>query len=322
VAARDRQRTVHFYELVEAKEGGRRLSQRDWPRILGRLRDTEIHERWVESAGERLIGGVERLESAPHLLIAKLRTDRPRKIDLDSGSISDLRLAHNQGLVDLTVLYFLRFGNVIATMGGGISAPRVRAIERWFNGARCLDEEILVRPVVNGRSREKLQEAGAIDKLVLRVEPEPTDSPTALRSSTGISSLMSRAVEEFPDLAITLTLESAKKRGRFSLPTFRRARGQSQLLNATKALESDIGDWLDNTDALTTAQAIAHIEHWGEQAKNEPIDFVAERITTKCSVPMGATNGHELDVHVALERLAEVAHQYERTLRAAVGANI
>lgn len=322
MAASSRQRTVHFYELVEAKGAGQRMSQRDWSRILGRLRDAPVHERRVTSGGETLIGGVDQAQTAPHLLLAKLRTDVPRQIDLGDGSISDLRLAHNRGLVDLTVLYFLPFGNVVATMSGGISSPRVRAIERWFNGAHYLHEEIRVRPVVNGRSRDKLKEATAVDKLVLRLEPEPYDSPTALRSSTEISSLANRVREEFPDLTLTLTLEVPKKRSRFPLTPTRRARGQHQLLDATNALASDIGDWLDNTDAVTTAQAVAHIEHWGERAEDEKIDFVAERITAKCQVPMTATNGHALDVHFALEKLGSVSHQYERTLRAAVSADV
>ncbi|MFH9420110.1 hypothetical protein [Streptomyces sp. NPDC017529] len=321
MTARNRDRTVHFYQVADAKEPDvPPLNRQDWGVLLGRLRDLPLGERTVGSGGETLIGAVDPNQPAPHLLLAKVRKDHPQQINFDDGSFSQLQLAANQGLVDVTTVYFLSFGNVMATMGGGISAPRVSAIQRWFNSMQFVREEVQLRPVVDGRSREKLARATAVDKLTIRLQPEPHDSPTALRSSADLGDALGNLHEKYPDMAITLTLEVPKKRSRFSLR--RRSRGQQRLLDSTTALARDIGDWLDNTDAVHTARAEAHIDDWNQQSTDEKIDFVAERITAKCLVPVEATDGHSVNLHVALTELARVAHEQERVLRAAVGADV
>ncbi|MGD6745423.1 hypothetical protein ACOKM3_26755 [Streptomyces sp. BH106] len=320
MAARNRDRTVHFYEIVDAKAPRARMEHRGWAERLQGIRDLPVADRTVNAGGETLIGAVDPLQPAPHLLLVKVRKDAPQLINFDDGSLSQLQLAANRGLVDVTTLYFLRFGNVIATMSGGISAPRVRALQRWLNGMNLIGEEIQLRPVVDARSRDKLARAVAVDSLTIRVEPEAYDSPSALRSSSDIGSALSQMHASYPDMVITLTLEVPKKR-RWSWPR-RRSRGQRQLLDSTNALSADIGDWLDNSDAVHTARAAAHVEEWHEQANDEKIDFVAERITAKCRVPLEATDGHAVDLHVALTELARVALEHERTLRAAVSAEV
>ncbi|MFD6968322.1 hypothetical protein [Streptomyces sp. NPDC059949] len=321
MAARNRDRTVQFYQVADAKEpDAPRLPRQDWGATLRRLRDMPLPDRRVESGGETLIGAVDPLQPAPHLLLAKVRRDVPQQINFDDGSFSHLQLAANQGLVDVTTVYFLSFGNVMATMSGGISAPRVSAIQRWFNGMHLMSEEIELRPVVDARSREKLARANAVETLTIRVQPEPQDSPTALRGSSDLGAAISRMHEDYPDMTITLTLEVPKKRRWYS--PRRRSRGQRQLLDSTTAFARDIGDWLDNSDAVDTARATAHIDDWNQQATDEKIDFVAERITAKCRVPLESTDGHSVDLHVALTELARVAHEHERILRAAVGADV
>ncbi|MDX2833919.1 hypothetical protein [Streptomyces scabiei] len=320
MAARNRDRTVHFYEIAGAKEPNSRMEHGDWGARIRGLRDVPIPQRTVESAGETLIGAVDPNQPDPHLLLAKVRKDVPQQINYDDGSFSYLQLAANRGLVDVTTVYFLSFGNVVATMGGGISAPRVQAIQRWLNGMRLTSEEILLRPVVDARSRDKLARANAVERLTIRVQPEAHDSPSALRSSSDIGTAISRMHEEYPDMTITLTLEVPKKPKWYSVR--RRSRGHRQLLDSTSALAADIGDWLDNTDAVDIARAEAHIEEWNQQATDEKIDFVAERVTAKCRVPLESTDGHSIDLHVALTELARVAREHERTLRAAVGADV
>lgn len=320
MVARNRDRTVQFYVVADANKPDARMPEQPWRSMLRQLRETPLAHRTVESAGETLIGAVDPNQPEPHLLLAKVRRDVPQQINFDDGSFSRLQLAVNQGLVDVTTVYFLRFGNVVATMGGGISAPRVRAIQRWFNGMHLMSEEIELRPVVDARSRDKLARATAVERLVIRVQPEPHDSPTALRSSSDIGEAIDRMHQTYPDMMITLTLEVPKKRRWYS--PRRRSQGQRQLLDSTTALSRDISDWLDNTDAVDTARAVAHIDEWDQQATDEKIDFVAERITAKCRVPLESTDGHSVDLHVALTELGRVAQEHERILRVAVGADL
>ncbi|MBQ1122214.1 hypothetical protein [Streptomyces sp. B15] len=320
MAVQNRQRTVHFYQFADVREPAvDPLPWQNWERLLRRLRDLPVPDRTVESGGETFIGAVDPQQTAPHLLLAKVRRDHPQQIDFADGSLSKLQLAADKGLVEVTTVLFLPYGNVLATMGGGMSAPRVSAIQRWFGGMALLREQVELRPVVNAQSRDKLAHAQAVDSLEVRVQPEPYDSPSSLRAASNLGSGMNRIREEFPDMTITLKIE-VPKRGR--LTPRRRSRGQRHLLDSTAAFARDIGDWLDNTDSVDVAHARAHVEEYGQQSKNEVIDFVSERITAKCQVPLGATDGHHVDIHVALEKLAQASRDRERELRSAVGADI
>lgn len=186
------------------------------------------------------------------------------------------------------------------------AAPDVRNIE--------------LRPVVNARSREKLQHAVAIERLSVRIAPEPYDSPTALRASSDLGTALSRLHADNPDMMITLTLEVPKKSR--TLSPRRRARGHNRLLDSTRVFANDVEDWLDNSDVVDAAAARARMEAWHSEADDEKIDFVSERITAKCVVPFSSSDGHAIDLQLALNKLERVSHENERALRAAVSADL
>ncbi|MFI8850966.1 hypothetical protein ACIGW3_12390 [Streptomyces sp. NPDC053499] len=320
MAAQNRDRVVHFYEIVHDQDSHARMPHRDWGELYRPLAQMPLEDRTVISEGETLIGAVEPAQTAPHLMIARLRQDRPQQVDFDDGSFGYLQLAANKGLVDVTTLYFLPFGNVVATMAGGLSAPRARALQRWFNGMGLTGGKVRLRPVVNARSREKLEQAQTVDQVTITLQPEPSDSPSSLRRTANLGEVASRLHEAYPDMDITLTLAVPKKRR--GLSALRRSRGQRQLLDATRALARDLDDWLDNSDAVAQGRADAHVLQWNQQIEDEKIDFVSERITAKCVLPSTSTDGHTIDLHVALTQLEQVALDHQRTLRAAVGADL
>ncbi|MFI8213665.1 hypothetical protein [Streptomyces werraensis] len=326
MAARNRDRIVHFYEIADAGANASapsRLPHRDWGTRIRRLCSRPPLQRTVRAGDDILIGAVDPHQTAPHLLLAKVRQDVPQLIDHVDGTLGRLQLAADKELVDVTTVYFLPFGNVVATMAGGISAPRVQALRRWLDGMRVAApdvRDIALRPVVNARSREKLAHAAAIERLAVRISPEPYDSPSSLRASSDLGTALSRLHEDNPDMVITLTLEVPKKSR--SLVPRRRARGHQRLLDSTRALANDIDDWLDNSDVVDTAAARARMEAWHSQADDEKIDFVSERITAKCVVPFSSSDGHAIDLQVALTKLEEVCRDNERELRAAVSADL
>ncbi|MFF7788013.1 hypothetical protein [Streptomyces sp. NPDC007991] len=324
MAARNRDRVVHFYEIADADApDGSRLPHRDWGAHIRRLCTQPPARRTVPVGDDILIGAVDPHQTTPHLLLAKSRQDVPQLIDHVDGTLSRLQLAADKELVDVTTVYFLPFGNVVATMTGGISAPRAQALKRWLDGMRAAAPEvrnIALRPVVNARSREKLMHAVAIEKLTVKIAPEPPDSPSALRASSDLGTALSRMHEDNPDMVITLTLEVPKKSR--TLSPRRRARGHNRLLDSTRVFANDIEDWLDNSDAVDTAAAQARMEAWHSEADDEKIDFVSERITAKCVVPFSSGDGHAIDLQVALEKLERVSHENERVLRAAVSADL
>lgn len=244
MAARNRDRIVHFYEIADGSADDAtpsRLPHRDWGAHIRRLCGGTPQQRTVRSGDDILIGAVDPHQTAPHLLLAKVRQDVPQLIDHVDGTLGRLQLAADKELVDVTTVYFLPFGNVVATMAGGISAPRVQALRRWLDGMRAAApdvRDIALRPVVNARSREKLAHAAAIERLAVRISPEPYDSPSSLRASSDLGTALSRLHEDNPDMVITLTLEVPKKSR--SLVPRRRARGHQRLLDSTRALANDI----------------------------------------------------------------------------------
>lgn len=324
MAARNRDRIVHFYEIADADAlGASRLPHRDWGTHIRRLCSRPPTQRTVHAGDDILIGAVDPHQTAPHLLLAKVRQDVPQLIDHVDGTLSHLQLAADKELVDVTTVYFLPFGNVIATMAGGTSAPRAQAVRRWLNDMHAAAPDVRnieLRPVVNARSREKLAHAAAIERLTVRITPEPPDSPSALRASSDLGTAVSRLHEDNPDMVITLTLEVPKQSR--TLSSRRRARGHRQLLDSTRVFANDISDWLDNSDVVDTAAAQARMEAWHSEADGEKIDFVSERITAKCIVPYSSGNGHTIDLQMALDKLERVSHEQERVLRAAVSADL
>nr|WSZ14115.1 hypothetical protein OH837_12670 [Streptomyces canus] len=324
MAARNRDRVVHFYEIADADApANARLPHRDWAQRIRALCTQPPQQRTARSGDDILIGAVDPHQTAPHLLLAKVRQDVPQLIDHVDGTLSRLQLAADKELVDVTTVYFLPFGNVVATMAGGISAPRAQALKRWLDEMRAAAPDVRnieLRPVVNARSREKLAHAAAIEKLTVRIAPEPPDSPSALRASSDLGTALSRLHEDNPDMVITLTLEVPKKSR--TLSPRRRARGHNQLLGSTRVFANDIEDWLDNSDAVDTAAAQARMEAWHSEADDEKIDFVSERITAKCVVPFSSSDGHAIDLQVALTKLERVSLENERVLRAAVSADL
>ncbi|GAA3083294.1 hypothetical protein ACFQ0X_21930 [Streptomyces rectiviolaceus] len=324
MAARNRDRIVHFYEIADADAPGAfRLPHRDWGAHIRRLCTQPPTQRTVHAGDDILIGAVDPHQTAPHLLLAKVRQDVPQLIDHVDGTLSHLQLAADKELVDVTTVYFLPFGNVIATMAGGTSAPRAQAVRRWLDDMHAAAPDVRnieLRPVVNARSREKLAHAAAIERLTVRIAPEPPDSPSALRASSDLGTAVSRLHEDNPDMVITLTLEVPKQSR--TLSPRRRARGHRQLLDSTRVFANDIEDWLDNSDVVDTAAAQARMEAWHSEADDEKIDFVSERITAKCIVPYSSGNGHAIDLQMALNKLERVSHENERVLRAAVSADL
>lgn len=324
MAARNRNRVIHFYEIADADAPAtHRLPPRDWGARVRSLCAQPPAQRTSRTGDEILVGAVDTHQTAPHLLLAKIRQDVPQLIDQVDGTLSRLQLAADKELVDVTTVYFLPFGNVVATMAGGVSAPRAQALKRWLDDVHAAAPDVRnveLRPVVNARSREKLAHAAAIEQLTVRIAPEPPDSPTALRASSNLGSALSSLHADNPDMIITLKLEVPKKSA--VLSSLRRSRGQNQLLDSTRVFANDIADWLDNSDAVDAASAQARMEAWHSEADDEKIDFVKERITAKAVVPFSSANGHAIDLQVALNELERVSLDNERVLRAAVSVDL
>jgi hypothetical protein len=135
-----RERTVAFYEIVEAKADEQpRLDQMEWAEFLATLSRTKLGRRIVE-ADATLIGQAVTYEEEDHLLLHRAK-DPGEWLSLlhwDTGEWRELEMRAAEGYLETSVICFLPFGNLVGMMRGSTSAPSHKALETWLRGLKRL----------------------------------------------------------------------------------------------------------------------------------------------------------------------------------------
>lgn len=320
MAERTRRRTVLFFEIVQAGKPHPRMRGQDWRAFLDGIAATEPQLRTVPSGEEKLIGAVDEGSSADHLLLAKVTGEVPHQFNHGSGTIETLQLAAGTDVVHVTTICFLPYGNIIGTLQGGFSAPRVSAIARWMNGMGLPWGEVELRPLIHARAREKLERIEAVTEFTVQLEPAPVDSTTALRAQSELGNYMRRIGREHPDVAVSLSLKIPERGSRLS----RRRRNQAadQLRRDVMHFIPDLDEWVDDSGVVRSATGrVATRDPSREGLSYEPLDFLAHHITAQCEVPVRFTDGRSVDLGFAVEAVLGAAQENEALLREAVGAD-
>lgn len=320
VAATVRKRTVFFFEIVEARKDRPRLAPQDWRGFLDGVASAEPFERTVRSGEERLIGAVDPGTAADHLLLAKITGEVPHQFNHSSGTIEALRLAAGTDVVHVTTICFLPYGNVIGTLHGGLSAPRVSAITKWLNGVGLPCGEVELRPVIQARAMELLNRVEAVTELTVELEPAPADSITALRAQSELGSALRLIGRQHPDTQVSLSLKVQRRGGR----TSRRRRNQAavQLRSDVLRFLPDLNEWVDDSGVVRSVSGqVAVRDPQRQELLVQPLDFLAHRIAAQVDVPVALTDGRSVDLQFAVQAVFRAAREHEEQLREAVGAD-
>ncbi|MFJ1709526.1 hypothetical protein [Kitasatospora sp. NPDC088346] len=72
---------------------------------------------------------------------------------------------------------------------------------------------------------------------------------------------------------------------------------------------------------MVSASAQVWLRGEGEKLEAEALDFVSQRITAKCKVPVRRTAGRAVDLDFAIRSVQEAARTHDQALREAVGAD-
>ena len=320
MATQTRRRTVIFYEVVASKDQHPRMEPQDWRTFLDGIAAAEPGRRTVPSGEDQLIGAVDTVSSADHLLLARLTGEVPHQFNHGNGTIEALQLEAGTDVVHVTTICFLPYGNIIGTLQGGFSAPRASAIAKWLNGVGLPCGEVELRPVIHARAREKLERIEAVSEFTVQLEPAPADSVTALRAHSELGDGLRLFGRQHPDTAVTLSLKVPERGGRLSKR--RRNRAEDQLRRDVMHFIPDLDEWVDDSGVVRSVTGrVASRDPARQQLAYEPLDFLAHRITAQCEVPVRFTDGRSVDLGFAVEAVFGAARTHETALREAVGAD-
>jgi hypothetical protein len=312
-----RKRTVFFFEIVEAKNGQPRMEPQPWRSFLDGIATAQPHERVVQSGDDRLVGVVEPANPADHLQLAKITGEVPHQLDHSNGTIEALQVAVGKDVVHVTTICFLEFGNIIGTLHGGFSAPRVSAITKWLNGVGLPCGEVALKPVIHARAREKLNRIEAVSEFTVRLEGAPADTISALRASSEVGDSLQRVGRRHPDTDITLTMKVPRRGGRLS--RIRRNRALTELRRDVLEFIPDLDEWVDESGVVRDVNGRVAIRDPHRQSlQYEPLDFLAHRITAQCDVPIGFTDGRSVDLGFAVNAVFDAAADHRQELEDAV----
>ncbi|MFF0622968.1 hypothetical protein [Streptomyces sp. NPDC004296] len=311
-----RKRTVFFFEIVEAKDGQPRMEPQPWRDFLDRVATSEPHERMVRSADDQLVGIVDASAAADHLQLAKITGEVPHQIDHNNGTIEALQLAAGTDVVHVTTLCFLPYGNIIGALHGGFSAPRVSAITKWLNGIGLPCGEVVLKPVIHARAREKLDRIEAVSEFTVQFEGAPADTVSALSARGDLADSLRSFGQRHPDTSITLSLKVPRRGGRLS--KLRRNRAATQLRSDVLQFMPDLDEWMDESGVVRSVSGqVAVRDPHRQSLEYEPLDFLAHRITAQCDVPVAFTDGRSVDLRYAVDAIFTAARTHERALQEA-----
>ncbi|GAB2894657.1 hypothetical protein [Streptomyces mayteni] len=319
--AATRKRTAYFFEIVRSHGEHPRMTPQDWSAFLAEVKAKPPVERTIVSGDDRLIGAVDEGTSADHLLLAKITGEVPHQFNHGSGTIEALRLATGTDVVHVTTICFLPYGNVIGTLSGGLSAPRVSAITKWLNGVQLPCGEVELRPVIHADARKVLDQMEAVTELTVELEPAAPDSATALRETSDFGRMMREIGRQHPGTEVSLTLRVAQ-RGAKKLDPRRRNQAAAGLRRDVLSFMPDLDEWVDEEGVVRSVSGRVSVrDPYRQTLVTQPLDFISERITAQVDVPVAYTDGRSVDLRFAVEAVLKAAQDHDGRLREAVGAD-
>ncbi len=310
-AARTRERTVNFYELVQEVDSAtnRQMGQADWYQILTYLDGRPLRERTVTVLDRTLIGEVLFYNEQAHLKLMKVRDEDAWLgiYDGDAHSVSDLDLPKNNQLYETSIVSFLSYGNVVGMIQGSTSAPTPSALSQWINGLHIFGEDIVVgtQAVVSREAMRQLSQSSEASRIETKVS---TNNAAALEArGSRLSGVLRRVSEEFGPVTVTLILQTSKARGN--------TEGRQIMRDEAENLAAAAGE-----NEVDSARAKLIYYENDERSKARDVDFVKQRITAKRRIDTTSADGSPIRNVSAVQAIMEVAAAHEADLRAAVGA--
>jgi hypothetical protein len=311
VGVKDRERTINFYELVkgDGHGAGKRMAMADWGQILEGIREKPLSQRVYNGPTRTLIGEVMHVDGGLHLKLLLVR-DQGAWLSIyrsEKDSIEELDLGPASQLVEISIIGFLSFGNVIGLIQGSPSAPGVGALEEWLMGLKVLgDFPLDSSPMVSNEAQQMLLQSSEASRIEVTMHTNRAD---ALENrGSGLSGVLRKVNADYGPMKVTVILQASRSRDQHE--------GRAALRAEAKILA-------DASDAQEIARANAKLIYIDadESTHTETVNFVKQKITAKRRIATTGEDGSPIRNEAAVRAILQVAQENDEELRAIVASD-
>lgn len=302
-------KTIAFYHVCESNPDGRIAlrSHAPWQDILANWEELDHDDRAFSHLGLNYLATVQLHGGQRHLLLHRLKSDDEwlARIDWKSSEFIEIENLEEQGYVESSVVSFASFGNVLALMEGGISAPGRPAVEAWLRHIKPLTVDVAVDPLVAPGNQDAVTGAAALQSVEIKLGR--VSSEQLKGRSGGLATLLKEGAS-YGGGAYTVTL-------RVQGP-----RGSSKALDR-QAKESLLHDFEQVQDLLSLsdrARVGALFENGDKFTPQRIVDLVDHHITAKVRVETRDEAGQVIRLLGAMDAIANAIEDYNLELHACV----
>jgi hypothetical protein len=304
-------RTVSFFRVcleLDSTREVRRLPDCDWQSFLAEIASFKVSERTYEGPTRRLIGEVLTVDNEYALKLMEPRDENSwLEILRQENSAEPFDPAAIGELVETTVVDFLSTGNIVGIIRGSMSSPTHTALAEWLEnikiGGHKLFEDpkgiVRAEPALAKSQRVKLDAADGASMTSLRISTSMADEVRAAGSEI-VGDTLLRLKRKYGEIFVTVTLRVPRGKAYDA--------ARAELKEEAVRVQSVAG-------AAESASATLITYDVNSRARQEEIDFVAQRITAKKTVPLMGENGQPIRNTSAVLAIREAAKDLQDELR-------
>ncbi len=307
MATVSRERTIGFYEILAATDGGVEPFSDTLPVqvVLAAMDGAELPRRRVMVGDQDLIGSPH-WQDDWHLLLHKVKsaTDWLSRADFSTGQITELETRASEGYLDTTAVVFAPFGNVVGIMQGSVGAPSHRSLESWLNKVSAFAHPVAVQPLMSQAQMERLGQADAARSIEIK-----TSTRLPLTGMTGgLASAMRRLKRDYGDAAVTIKI---------SIPRGKPKKGTED--DRTRLYEEvqELAAVLPRASRATVGLLFSEGDDYG---RTRLVELVEHHITAKRNVLAVDDEGRSIRIREAIRVIMTEIETQQAALQACVTA--
>lgn len=292
------QLTVRFYELLAKDE--QQFPDIDIETLLDKVSSMPDSDAYVKLARMELLGSthapqVGRAPQSPMIILDRITRQTLMRIE-HQRTYRPLQLGENDTIAEPThVGLFPR--NVLGVMRQSGQAPGPSSIRDFINASGLFDEEIAIRPLVDGNALRALADVDKVTKLNLELDPGAASEVTG--QARFLAEALSLFRENMPGVSVGLELKLSP-------------RGPEE---SSQAAYDTISE-LHQQNVLGAAQRAQIGYRRLEDHRAESYDFLSESVSQAVEVELDQDRGGPNNARASEAIMAAHTEKYDDILSA------